>query len=228
MREKNKVLVCVAHSDDETFGCGGTIAKHVSKGDKVYCISFTDGVSSRKNTKLSDIKKREVSKNKASKILGFKWVKTKTVFEDNKLSFNNLLDITKIIEISKKKIKPNIIYTHFADDLNIDHRVVAEATLTAFRPEPNEKLEQLITIEVPSATDFRILKNKKNFLPNYFLNIEKFLKYKIKAIKCYKNELKKYPHSRSVMGIKNLSKIRGHQSGLKFAEAFEIIRKIEK
>ena len=103
MRKKNKVLVCVAHSDDETFGCGGTIAKHVSKGDKVYCMSFTDGVSSRKNTKLSDIKKREVSKNKASKILGFKWIKTKTVFEDNKLSFNNLLDITKIIEISKKK-----------------------------------------------------------------------------------------------------------------------------
>ena len=99
--------------------------------------------------------------------------------------------------------------------------------MTAFRPEPREKLEQLITFEVPSATDFRILKNTKNFLPNYFVNIEKFLKFKIKAIKCYKQELKKYPHSRSINGIKNLNKIRGNQSGLKYAEAFEIIRKIE-
>ena len=60
---------------------------------------------------------------------------------------------------------------------------------------------------MPSATDFRMLKNKKNFLPNYYVNIEKNINSKIKAIKCYKKELKPYPHSRSVMGIKNLNKI---------------------
>ena len=69
-----------------------------------------------------------------------------------------------------------------------------------------------------------MLKNKKNFLPNYYVDIDK----KIKAIKCYKNEVKKYPHSRSIIGIKNLNKLRGNQSGLKYSEAFEIIRKIEK
>lgn len=226
MRKKNKVLVCVAHSDDETFGCGGTIAKHVSKGDKVYCISFTDGVSSRKNTKLSDIKKREVSKNKASKILGFKWIKTKTVFEDNKLSFNNLLDITKIIEISKKKIKPNIIYTHFADDLNIDHRVVAEATLTAFRPIKNN-FEKIFSFEVPSATDYRYFK-KKQFNPNFINDITKFWKIKKKAILAYKKELQKFPNSRSLYGIETLSKYRGSQNGLNYAEGFILVKEISK
>ena len=34
------------------------------------------------------------------------------------------------------------------------------------------------------------------------------------------------PQSRSLDGVKNLSKVRGNQSGLKNAEAFEIIRKI--
>ncbi len=226
MRKKNKVLVCVAHSDDETFGCGGTIAKHVSKGDKVYCISFTDGVSSRKNTKLSDIKKREISKNKASKILGFKWVKTKTVFEDNKLSFNNLLDITKIIEISKKKIKPNIIYTHFADDLNIDHRVVAEATLTAFRPIKNN-FEKIFSFEVPSATDYRYFK-KKQFNPNFINDITKFWKIKKRAILAYKKELQKFPNSRSLHGIETLSKYRGSQNGLNYAEGFVLVKEISK
>ena len=56
----------------------------------------------------------------------------------------------------------------------------------------------------------------------------KFLNYKIQAIKCYKDELKKYPHSRSLIGVKNLNKMRGNQSGLNYAEAYEIIRKIEK
>ena len=118
--------------------------------------------------------------------------------------------------------------THNFSDLNIDHRIISESTLTAFRPEPKEKLEQFITFEVPSATDFRVLKNKKNFVPNFFVNIENSLKSKIKAIKIYKDELKPYPHSRSLKGLKNLNKIRGNQCGLKYAEAFEIIRVIEK
>ena len=144
-----------------------------------------------------------------------------------KLDRISLLEIVKKIEKLKKKFRPHIVLTHNFSDLNIDHRKIAEATLTAFRPEPYENLEQFITFEVPSATDFRILKNKKNILLNYFLNIEKYLTHKIRAIKCYKQEIKKYPHSRSLNGIRNLSKIRGNQSGLKYAEAFEIIRKIE-
>ena len=130
------------------------------------------------------------------------------------------------MKVIKEKINPHIVLTHNFTDLNVDHRLIAEATLTAFRPEPNQKLEEFITFEVPSATDFRLLKNQKNFLPNYFVNIKDELKFKINAIKAYKNEVKVAPHSRSLDGVKNLSKVRGNQSGLKNAEAFEIIRKI--
>ena len=44
---KNKILIIVAHPDDETLGCGGAIARHVRNNDKVFCISFTNGVSER-------------------------------------------------------------------------------------------------------------------------------------------------------------------------------------
>ena len=47
MTTKNKILVVVAHSDDETLGCGGTIVHHVRNNDKVFCISFTNGVGAR-------------------------------------------------------------------------------------------------------------------------------------------------------------------------------------
>ena len=43
-----------------------------------------------------------------------------------------------------------------------------------------------------------MLKREKNFIPNFFVNIEKFLKFKIRAIKSYKNEFRKSPHSRSI------------------------------
>ena len=112
---------------------------------------------------------------KASKILGFKWL-AQYNFPDNELDKISLLEIIKKIESHKRKINPHIVLTHNFTDLNVDHRLIAEATLTAFRPEPNQKLEEFITFEVPSATDFRLLKNQKNFLSNYFVNIKDELK----------------------------------------------------
>ena len=227
MKIANKrVLVIVAHTDDESFGCGGFIKK-LSLTNNVKAISFTNGIGARGNQKISDLKLRQKASFKASKILGFEWIQQYN-YADNELDKVSLLEIIRVIEINKKKFKPHIILTHNFSDLNIDHRKIAEATLTAFRPEPKETLELFLTFEIPSATDYRVLRNKKNFMPNYFVNIEKFIDKKIKAIKCYKNEIKKYPHSRSILGIKNLNKLRGNQSGLKYSEAFEIIRKIEK
>jgi len=224
---KKKVLIIVAHPDDESFGCGGLIKKLSKKKNNIFVVSFTNGVGSRNKTSVKKINNRKVASIKASKILGFKWL-AQYDFPDNELDKISLLEIIKKIESHKKKINPHIVLTHNFTDLNIDHRLVAEATLTAFRPEPNQQLEELITFEVPSATDFRQLKNQKNFLPNYFVNIKDELKFKIKAIKTYKNEVKVAPHSRSLDGVKNLSKLRGNQSGLKNVEAFEIIRKIHK
>jgi len=221
------VLVIVAHPDDESFGCGGLIKKFVNKNYKVGVISFTNGVSSREKFSDNKIKKRKKDSFKASKILGFKWLGQYN-YPDNQMDKLNLLEIIKIIEFHKKKFSPKIIITHSFYDLNIDHRTVAEATLTAFRPEPGEICEEILTFEIPSSTDYRMLKNSKNFIPNYFINIEKYLSSKIKAIKCYSDEIKKTPHSRSIDGVKNLSKTRGNQSGMKNAEAYEIIRKIEK
>ena len=54
---KRKILVVVAHRDDETIGMGGTIARHSENGDSVYCLSLTDGVSSRNNVDEKTIKK---------------------------------------------------------------------------------------------------------------------------------------------------------------------------
>lgn len=223
---KKKILVLVAHSDDESFGCGGFIKK-MSRKNLIGVVSFTNGVSSRDKSKKEQILKRKSYSVSAAKILGFKWIK-QFDYPDNQMDSVKLLNIVKNIEKIKNSFKPHIVITHNFSDLNIDHRIVAEASLTAFRPEPNQKLEMILTFEVPSSTDFRSIRNSRLFVPNFFVNISSSLKDKIKAIKAYKGEFKKKPHSRSIDGIKNLSKIRGNQCGLRNAEAFEIIRFINK
>ena len=90
-------------------------------------------------------------------------------FPDNKMDTIPLLEIVKVIENLKKEINPNIIYTHSTADLNIDHRIITEAALTAFRPQAGEILEEIRLYEVPSATDYSHPKITKSSFLIYLL-----------------------------------------------------------
>ena len=128
---------------------------------------------------------------------------------------------------SKKKLQPELVYTHSGADLNIDHRVVSNAVLTVFRPEPNEKCKELRLFEVASATDYGNHAVTGSFAPNLFVNISQEWPSKLRALEAYSSEMRNYPHSRSIKGIENLAKLRGNQIGYELAEAFEVLRKIE-
>ena len=138
-----------------------------------------------------------------------------------------LLDIIKKIELAKFKINPDIVYTHSGADLNIDHHRVSEAVLVAFRPQPDEKCREIRLFEVVSATDYGHENITGKFVPNLYIDISFTWEKKEEALTCYNEEMRKYPHSRSIEGIKNLARYRGNQVGLNLCEAFQVIRKIE-
>ena len=223
---QNNVLIVVPHTDDESIAMGGTIKKHINKGDVVSAISMTDGVGARDNLTNENKIFRKNSAILASQILGFNWIDS-FEFADNKLDTYPLIEIVKCIESVKNKIKPNIVYTSSPSDLNIDHRILANAVLTAFRPQPYESCKEIRFFEVASATDFGHHSVTGKFLPNLFISIEEEWPYKLKALDAYKSEIRDFPHSRSKEGIKNLAEYRGKQIGIPMAEAFEVIRKLE-
>jgi len=222
---KKKILVVAAHPDDEVLGCGGTILKYTKKGHIVHTLFISDGESSRKSKDITKlVEKRKKAALKASKLLGVK----KVIFcdyADNKLDKVPLLSIVKILEKYIKKFNPKIIFTHHFNDLNIDHRIVSKAVTTACRPNINNSVELILFFEVLSSTEWQISDNKKIFAPNWYENISKEMLKKIKAIKFYKKEMRKYPHPRSIKSIKSLSQFRGVSSGYNYAEAFVLGRK---
>jgi LmbE family N-acetylglucosaminyl deacetylase len=220
------VLVIVAHSDDESISMAGTIIKHIKSGDKVFVVSMTDGVGSRNGANMAHIKQRKRSSGLASKILGFQWAECYD-FNDNAMDGYPLIDIVRAVQNAKIKYEPTLVYTHSGADLNVDHRVVAKAVLTAFRPQPNEKCKDLRLLEVASATDYGSPSITGSFTPNLFVNISKEWPSKLRALNAYSAEMRDYPHSRSIEGIENLAKMRGNQIGYDLAEAFEVVRKIE-
>ena len=222
-KKNNSVLVVAAHPDDEAIGCFGTLLKHYKFGDEINIIFLSDGVSSRGINKK---KKHERKKNclKVLKIIG---LKSKNVFfldyPDNMMDTVPLLDVIKNIEEIKKKIQPNVLYTHFSNDLNIDHRIAYQAAITASRPSKNETIKKILCFEIVSSTEWSD-KNKQIFSPNYFVDISKFINRKLKALAIYDKEIKKSPNARSLENIKNLALLRGSSVGVNYAEAFFIER----
>ena len=93
-----------------------------------------------------------------------------------------LIDVIKEIELAKEELCPDVIYTHSAADLNVDHRITLEATLTAFRPQPTEKYTEIISFEVQSS---------RNMDTNPYL--ESFLKYVCRYIRFLGVERKSTP-----------------------------------
>lgn len=223
----NTILVVVAHTDDEALGCAGTIARHVKNGYNIYGISMTDGDGARGTGDIDKQKERVQASINAGKILGLKWLEG-GCFPDNAMDTVRFLDVVKVIERVKTLTKPIIVYTHSSADLNIDHRIVSQATLTAFRPQPNEVWEEIRTFEVASATDYGHSSITKEFTPNLYVDISETWQTKLAALKEYGVEMRQSPHTRSIEGLENLAKYRGFQVGLTYAEAFEIIRKVDR
>ena len=231
MLNKKKILVVAAHPDDEILGCGGTIAKYIKQGAKVKTIILTKGISSRHEKITSKVKNLQLKLYKSSLLansaIGVKEISYYNL-PDNEFDNKSLLSLVKLLEKEIKKFKPNKIFTHFINDLNIDHQYAAKAVMTAARPEYHSSVSEIIFFEVNSSTDYQINSNGMQFEPNFFVDISKTLKNKKNALNYYKSEMKKYPHSRSIKAVINKNISIGNSLGLNACEAFQIVRKIEK
>lgn len=226
----SKVLVIAAHPDDEILGVGATVVKHIKNGDECNALILGEGMTSRyDNRNMADINiVRELHKAtfNAAKVIGFKEVFLESL-PDNRFDSVDLLDIIKVIEEYLEKLKPDIIYTHHGGDLNVDHRKTYEAVLTATRPiDGNQYPKEIYCFETVSSTEWNF-EYSNCFRPNYFVDVTDFLEVKLKAMECYKGELKQFPHPRSIDNLEVSAKKWGSVVGKKYVEAFEISRIIK-
>tara|TARA_R110002049_G_scaffold256862_1_gene432278 strand:- start:638 stop:1336 length:699 start_codon:yes stop_codon:yes gene_type:complete len=222
----NKTVVAVvAHPDDEALGCIGTLCKHVKNGDSVYVIYMADGELSRNKEAHKKISGRYNAADECCKLIGVK-DKYFVNLPDNKMDTIPLLDIVQKIEGIFKTLKPEIIYTHFGNDLNIDHRITYQAVMTACRPLEGSSVERILCFEVLSSTEWGSTSIGEAFTPNYFVDISNQWSLKLKSLDIYKEEMRDGENSRTINNVKNLSAFRGNSVGFQYAEAFVLEREI--
>ena len=209
----SKVLVVSSHSDDETLGCGGTIAKHVVQGDEVYCLVMAG------NYRSPDI---EAHFRKATSILGVSRYRLLGL-PDMELEKYTMRQLSEYIEEYVKEIGvPDIVYTHCENDLSQDHKLTYLATLTALRPVWGKPFS-VYSFESPSSMEW----SGHSFNAKMFVDVKGFMDKKVKALNCYITEAKPFPHPRSKESLMARAVYWGSYCGLEYAEAFEVVREVK-
>jgi len=233
-----KILVVAAHPDDEVLGMGGTIKKLSKEGNEIKTIFLSTGILARRpfENKASDniytkrflsqvnirLKNLRKDAKNAAKVLGVDQIEFMD-FPDNEMDIVSNLQITKTIENEISNFKPSIVYMPTKYDVNVDHQAVFNATLTATRPQKNSKIKEVISFEIPSSTEWFF---PLEYSPNIFVDISKEIKSKFLALKKYKNEIREFPHPRSIIALEAIARRWGSISGFQYAEAFSLIRKL--
>ncbi len=210
-----QILIIAAHPDDECIGMGATIKKLSSK-NKIHLCVVSEGASAQYTEKKMITERRNACK-KSAKILGISDY-TFLNFPDMKLDSIPHLEINQELEKIIKKINPKIVYTTPNHDINKDHQKVFESTLVVTRPQ-SSNVKHVLSYEFPG-------KKLLPYIPDIYEDISKYYEFKIKAFKNYKSEIEKFPHPRSLQSIENMAIMRGIESGLMKAEAFNLVHQI--
>lgn len=221
--KKNKVIIIAPHLDDEVLGCGGVILKHKERRDTVYVVFVANRVYGHVLIEKDYSLQKQHALN-ARRILGYDQAFFLDL-PDERLDAS-VQDIIIPLEKIVTEIKPDMVYVPFRGDNNQDHRAVFDAARVVLRPGARHFVKKILMFEVPSSTDQSPPLAENAFLPNYYVNIFKYLNRKLNAFGCYLTEKRRFPNLRSRKALSLRAKIRGVEAGFDSAEAFVLLRDV--
>lgn len=209
MFKDKRIITLLAHPDDETLGCGGTLHRASQEGAIIHCVI----PAAPRMDRIKD------DCAKALQVLGVQSVHFGK-FDDNEMDKYPLQDVTQFFEKQIEAFNPDIVFLHHWGCTNQDHRVCYEAGVIANR----NNAAQLISCEIPSSTGYL---KPVNFEPNMYVALEINNKIaKRDAMAAYETEYRPYPHARSPLKLDFLLECRGADINQQFAEAFVKIREV--
>jgi LmbE family N-acetylglucosaminyl deacetylase len=222
----SKILVVSAHPDDEIIGAGGALLRHIAAGDEVCWLIITDVLLTH-GFDEKVIKKRTEEIERVREGVGFSRV-VKFQYPTMTLSSESIIEMVPRISALMNDFKPEIIYTMNRSDAHSDHRVIFDAVMACTKSFRHPYLRKVLMYETISETEFAPALAEKAFVPNYFVDITDFFRKKVELATIYESEFGEHPFPRSVRNLEALATFRGASCGVEYAEAFQLIKWIDK
>ena len=205
------ILVLAPHTDDGEFGCGGTIARFVDEGHEVHYVAFSAAENAVPPDRPPDILRTEVME--ATAILGIRRDHVQVLKFEVRTFPTFRQEILQVMVDLAANLQPDMVFVPNSADTHQDHQTISSEGFRAF------KKTSIMGYELPwnnltfTTTGFIVLDDEQ---------VEK----KIQALRCYRSQSDR-PYATAEF-VRSLASVRGTQIGLKYAEAFEVIRTIRK
>lgn len=218
-----KILVVSPHADDETLGAGGYLLKHRDLKDEIYWLNVTNA-----RTEYGYTEKEQYDgvnqTQKVSERYGMKKFYDLCLEPAALDKYDKSFLINKFSEIIKE-VEPNIVIIPFQFDVHSDHKVVFETMYSCTKSFRYPYVEMILSMEILSETDYAV--STQGFSPNLYVDISEYIDEKVSIMNEYENEIKPSPFPRNEDAIRGLAKFRAAACNVEYAEAFQILRKIE-
>jgi len=231
--KNKKFLVIAPHSDDEAFGCAGTLAKIKDLGGKTYVMCMSMGTLKHYNENHSIVNLNTRKKEFLKTMELLKVDDYDIIYESDELHLRmDTLSRREIIakieresKLSLDVLKPDIVAIP-SISYNQDHEMIFKAAFTACRPGyPGIKHTPDIVLIYDNPTLFWNLDSDK-FKPNFYVDISDYIDIKLKALSMHKSQTKPEFHHLSKNTLLHHSLTRGSEISVKAAEAYMCYRVI--
>lgn len=222
----SKIIIISAHPDDEVLGAGGTILKHTENGEEVHWVIAT-ALHENKGFSRERIESRNREIELVAQQLGIKETH-KLDYPTMSLTSSSLATLIPSLSSIFLQSKPDTIYCLNRSDAHSDHRVLFDAVMACTKSFRYPFVKKVLMYECISETEFAPALPERAFIPNYFVDITAFITKKLEIMKIYESEIGTHPFPRSLENIRALAHFRGASVGVHYAEAFQLIKFIDK
>jgi LmbE family N-acetylglucosaminyl deacetylase len=206
--QKKLKVVCVgAHPDDPESGCGGTLARYAELGHQITIIYLTRGERgdwTKSPDEVAAIRTREAES--ACKVIGAKPVFAGQIDAVTEVNSSRIQSFVNIVSSEE----PDIVFTHWPVDTNLDHQVAGILTFRTYMLLPGRF--QLYFFEVMTG------RQTIAFTPTDYVDITPTREKKKAALFMHKSQKAEeviYKQHHEIMEV-----FRGREAGVATAEAF--------
>jgi LmbE family N-acetylglucosaminyl deacetylase len=207
----DRLLCVVGHPDDETLGCGATLARLADAGVEVRVLLPVRRTDPRGVARWPELLDEFA---KACEILG-----AEAIIPDEQVTEEVAEhDLKAVHELVVAQVEwAEAVVTHWPGDVHQVHRQVSRAVEVATRP--FRRRRSVAFMEVATSTDQAY---QSAFSPNLWVRLDRIhVDRKLAAMACYESE---QAPGRAGEDLEDQIRARGRQIGAPFAEAFAIAR----
>ena len=178
---KKNILVISSHTDDDTFGCSGTLKKFIDEGSRVKVIYIFNDFEDEKTNDSIAKEAKEISSRLGTEIEFLDGVVGESSVEKIEL-------ITKRLREKVAGFNPEMVFSTFILDDHADHRLV------------NKMLVDIIDI-LPERVEFWMFQIYTTVIPNIVVDITDKMDFKKELMGLWKSVRGNRNWSHYIMGM---------------------------